>query len=255
MATSAVGAPASLPLLAVEDVHVSFGAVRALRGASLEVRLGEVTAIIGDNGAGKSTLIKCISGVHQPSAGRLRFAGEEVALASPRAARALGIETLYQELALVDDLTVYENMFLTRERMRGVGPLRVLDRRGMAAAAVSMLEGFDVRLPSSQTRVRRLSGGQRQAIAIARAVAWGSELIVMDEPTAALGVRERKRVEELIRRLTSEGRSFLVISHNFEQVMDVGDSVYVMRQGRVVAHRRCAETSGQELVALVTGAE
>jgi simple sugar transport system ATP-binding protein len=246
---------ASSSLLEVDDLHMHFGAVHALRGASLQVRRNEVTAIIGDNGAGKSTLIKCIAGVHQPSAGRIRFDGDEVAIDSPRAARDLGIETLYQDLALVDDLTVYENMFLTRERTRGIAGLRFMNRRAMLAEARTMLEAFDIDSPSPGERVRRLSGGQRQAIAIGRAVKWGSRLIVMDEPTAALGVRERKRVEGLIGRLARAGRTFLVITHNFEEVMEVGDSVYVMRQGRVVAHRRCAETSGQELVALVTGAD
>jgi simple sugar transport system ATP-binding protein len=241
-------------LLEVDDLHVEFGAVHALRGASLHVPANEVTAIIGDNGAGKSTLIKCIAGVHRPAAGSIRFDGVEVAIESPRSARAMGIETLYQDLALVDDLTVYENMFLAREHTSPIAGLRFMRRRAMAAQTRAMLERFDLDLPAPHVRVRRLSGGQRQAIAIGRAVEWGSRLIVMDEPTAALGVRERKRVEDLVRRLAAEGRTFLIITHNFEQVLEVADAVYVMRQGRVVAHRRCDETSGHELVALVTGA-
>jgi simple sugar transport system ATP-binding protein len=245
---------ATLPVLQVENVGKNFGNVVALQGASLSAQRGEITAIIGDNGAGKSTLIKCISGVHPHDRGEIRFDGGTVSFSSPEEARSAGIETVYQNLALVDDLTIWQNLFLNRELKRGIGPIRFLDRRAMAQRSKEMLSRLDIHIPSVEARVRRLSGGQRQAVAISRATGWGSRLIIMDEPTAALGHRESSRVEELILRLRDEGHSILVISHNFDQVLRISDQVWVMRQGRVTGGRRTKDTTGDELVAMVTGA-
>jgi len=242
-------------LLACTGVDKSFGNVRALQDASLTLARGEITALIGDNGAGKSTLVRCISGVHQPDAGEITFDGDQVHFSSPEDARRAGIETVHQNLALVEDLTIWQNMFLNREVVRSVGPLKVLDRRAMQARAQEMLADLVVNLPSVKSRARRLSGGQRQAIAISRAAGWGSELVIMDEPTAALGVQETARVEDFIRRLRTDGLTVLLISHNFDQVMRLADQVWVMRAGRVVAGRRTDQTTGAELVALITGAQ
>ena len=185
----------------------------------------------------------------------MRFRGEEVTVTSPQHAKELGIEAVFQDLALFDDLRLWQNMFIGRELRRGIGPLSLLHKKEMASRADTMVRPLAVNVPDVQRTVRSMSGGQRQVVAIARAVAWGSELVIMDEPTAALGVRERTEVEELVLRLRGEGRSFLLISHSFDQVMKLADAVWVMRQGRAVAHRRVADTSGQELVALVTGAK
>jgi D-xylose transport system ATP-binding protein len=243
---------APVPLLEVEDVTKAFGNVVALRGVSLSARAGEVTAIIGDNGAGKSTLIKCIAGVHRPDGGELRFDSEPVSFASPEEARRHGIETVYQNLALIDDLSVWQNLFLNRE-LTLAGRVPLLNRREMRRRAVSLLHDLDVDVPSVRARVRRLSGGQRQAVAISRAVAWGSRLVIMDEPTAALGVRETAKVEDFIRRLRQRGLAVLVISHNFDQVLRLSDQVWVMLNGRVVGGRRTADVTGDELVAMITG--
>lgn len=242
-------------LLEVDDLTKSFGAVQALRGASLACRSGEVTAIVGDNGAGKSTLIKCLTGMQRPTSGTVRFRGQPVSLHSPDNARALGIETVYQDLALVDDLTVWQNLFLNREVYRGIGPLRILNKRAMVAAAQRTIDDLQVSVPSVRSTVRRLSGGQRQAVAISRAVNWGSALVIMDEPTAALGLRETAAVEALIRRLRDRQVTVLIISHNLDQVFRICDQVWVMRQGRVVAGIRTADTTSDRVVALITGSE
>ena len=242
-------------LLDISDLRLQFGNVTALGGATMHARQGEVTAIIGDNGAGKSSLVKCVLGVNRPTGGTMRFRGEEVTVTSPQHAKELGIEAVFQDLALFDDLRLWQNMFIGRELRRGVGPLSLLRKKEMASQADTMVRPLAVNVPDVQRTVRSMSGGQRQVVAIARAVAWGSELVIMDEPTAALGVRERTEVEELVLRLRAEGRSFLLISHSFDQVMKLADAVWVMRQGRAVANRRVADTSGQELVALVTGAK
>lgn len=245
---------ASDVLLLIDKASKWFGAVHALTDVTIWASSGEITAIIGDNGAGKSTLIKCVSGVHAPTDGRILFGGEPVHFTSPEDARRAGIETVYQNLALVNDLTIWQNMFLNRELVRQLGPLSFLDQRTMRREAASMLSRLEVNIPSIDARVRRMSGGQRQAIAICRAASWGSRLVIMDEPTAALGVRETARVEELILRLRDDGMAVLLISHNFDQVMRLSNQVWVMRSGRLVGGRRTDETSGTELVAMITGA-
>ncbi|MBB2912493.1 D-xylose transport system ATP-binding protein [Streptosporangium becharense] len=241
-------------LLRCENVSLSFGNVRALVDVSLTLRRGEITALVGDNGAGKSTLVRCVSGIHRPQSGRIFFDGDEIAFHSPEDAREAGIETVHQNLALVEDLTVWQNLFLNREIVRRMGPVAVLDRRAMQARAKEMVSTLAVNVPAVRSRVRRLSGGQRQAVAICRAAGFSSKLVIMDEPTAALGVQETARVEELILRLRDEGHSVLLISHNFAQVIRLSDQVWVMRAGRCVGGRRTAGTTGEEIVSLVTGA-
>lgn len=242
-------------ILEVNDLRKSFGAVEALRGANLVCKAGEVTALVGDNGAGKSTLIRCITGVHPASGGSIRFKGDEVAFNAPTEARHLGIETVYQDLALVEDLTVWQNMYLNREITRGWGPLRWLDRRGMIAQTEAKLGRLLVNMPPVKAKVRRLSGGQRQSISIGRAASWGSALVIMDEPTAALGLRERGAVETLIGNLRGEGIAQLVISHDLEQVMRISDSVWVMRGGETIAHWRTSEVDRTQIVAAIAGGD
>ena len=241
-------------LLDVDHVSLSFGSVRALADVSLTVRQGEITALVGDNGAGKSTLVRCMSGVHRPDDGQITFDGAATDFHSPEDAREAGIETVHQNLALVEDLTVWQNLFLNREITRGVGPLAFLDRRAMQRQAEQMVSTLAVNVPAVRSKVRRLSGGQRQAVAICRAAGFTSKLVIMDEPTAALGVQETARVEELIRKLRDDGHAVLLVSHNFAQVMRLSDQVWVMRAGRCVAGRRTTETTGEEVVALITGA-
>ena len=249
-----VSAAGPRKMLEVRNVRKHFGPVVALDGVSISVEAGKVAAIVGDNGAGKSTLVKILTGVHQPTSGEIAFDGQPVVMHDPDEARRVGVETLFQDLALVDDLTIWQNLFLGRELTWG-GPLRLTRKRAMAEQAREMLSGLQINIPSIEARVRRLSGGQRQAVAISRAVGWNAKLTIMDEPTAALGVKERTEVENLIERLRDQGRTFLLISHNFDQVMRLSNEIWIMRNGRVVGHRRTAETSGDELVALITGAK
>jgi ABC-type sugar transport system ATPase subunit len=241
--------------LVLEGIVKRFGSVTALRGASIAARTGEVTAIVGDNGAGKSTLIKCLTGVHHPDEGRIEVDGEEVHFHAPEDSRKAGIEAVYQDLALADDLAVWQNLFLNREKTRGVGPIRVLDRRGMRREADEMVRNLSVNVPPVRSRVRRLSGGQRQAVAICRAAGFGSRIVIMDEPTAALGHRETHRAEELIAGLRDRGLAVVLISHDFAQVQRLAQRVYVMRGGRVTATLGRDEINAERLVALVTGAE
>ncbi len=236
------------------DIKKSFGSVEALRGVSIQARPGEVTAIIGDNGAGKSTLIKCISGVYASDTGQIKIDGEIVHFSTPEESRTFGIETVYQTLGLIEDLSIWQNLFLNREITKGFGPFKVLNKSKMKDEAVKMLKNLDVYIPSIKSRTRGLSGGQRQAVAICRAAGWGSRVVIMDEPTAALGVRETAKVEDLIQRMKSQGLAILLISHNFDQVLRLADHIWVMRQGNVMAGMRAKDTTGDELVALITGA-
>jgi ABC-type sugar transport system ATPase subunit len=238
-----------------KDVKKSFGSVEALKGVTLSAKPGEITAIIGDNGAGKSTLIKCISGVYSSDQGTILINGEEVNFTNPEESRTSGIETVYQTLSLIEDLSIWQNLFLNREITKGFGPFKVLNKSKMMDEASKMLKNLDVHIPSIKSRTRRLSGGQRQAVAICRAAGWGSSVVIMDEPTAALGVRETAKVEELIQRMKSQGLAILLISHNFDQVLRLADQIWVMRQGELMAGLRANETSGDELVALITGAK
>ena len=247
-------ATAAADTLVLDGIVKRFGSVTALRGASVAARTGEITAIVGDNGAGKSTLIKCLTGVHRPDEGRITVDGADVHFHSPEDSRKAGIEAVYQDLALADDLAVWQNLFLNREKTRGLGPLRLLDRRGMRREADAMVRNLSVNVPPVRSRVRRLSGGQRQAVAICRAAGFGSRIVIMDEPTAALGHRETHRAEELIAGLRDRGLAVLLISHDFAQVQRLAQRVYVMRGGRVTATLGRDEINSERLVALVTGA-
>lgn len=241
------------PVLEVRDIKKSFGAVEALRGAELLCPAGEVTALVGDNGAGKSTLIRCITGVHAPNSGTICFRGEAISFTSPTDARARGIETVYQDLALIEDLSVWQNMYLNRELTSGFGPFRKLARRRMIEETQARLGRLLVNMPPVRAKVRRLSGGQRQSIAIGRAASWGSSLVIMDEPTAALGLRERAAVETLIGNLRHEGIAQLIISHDLEQVMRISDSIWVMRGGRTIANWRTKDIDRTSVVGAIAG--
>jgi D-xylose transport system ATP-binding protein len=242
------------PLLEVVGLRKSFGSVTALNGMSLAVAEGRVAALVGDNGAGKSTLVRCVTGVHPPDEGQILYRGRPVTLSSPEDARRLGVETVYQDLALVDDLAVWQNLFLNRELVLPVPLLGLVDRRRMIRQASEILERLDVNVPSVRTAVRRMSGGQRQSIAIARAVNWGSTLVIMDEPTAALGVRETAAVERLVTGLREQGTTVLIISHDLAQVMRIADDVVVLRQGRTVGHYSTEDVDADRIVGLITGA-
>jgi ABC-type sugar transport system ATPase subunit len=244
-------AAVSTALVRVDRVRKQFGAVVALQEVTLDIEPGEIVALVGDNGAGKSTLIKIIAGVHQPTSGDILLEGEPVQLASPTDAREHGIEVVYQDLALADLQPVYMNCFLGRELVRG--PLRRLDRDRMATETQQLLDELDVRVPSPRAKIRDLSGGQRQGVAIARATHWAQRLVLMDEPTAALGVRETRRVEDIILRLRERGRAIVIVSHSLDQVFRVSDRICVLRRGKQVGIRSTKKTTGDEIVSLITG--
>jgi simple sugar transport system ATP-binding protein len=242
------------PLLEVNGLRKSFGPVRALSGAGLSLRAGEVLALIGDNGAGKSTLIKHISGVYKADAGEIRLNGALLDLRGPADARRLGIETVYQDLALADDLSVGANVFLGREPVRRwLGPLAVIDNRKIRDETDALLSRVESRIPPKARTVSRLSGGQRQAVAIARALYWQSKVVILDEPTAALAVMEREHVIQLARRLAREGIGVIYIGHNLIEILEVADRVAVMFQGRVVHVTPVAKTTQQDLIKYMTG--
>jgi D-xylose transport system permease protein len=237
------------PLLRLRGVAKHFGAVQALDGADLEVRAGEVTALCGDNGAGKSVLIKCIAGIHEPDAGDILWDGRRVRIRSPRDASALGIEVVYQDLALCDNLDVVQNMFLGRERLRN----GLLDEDSMERAASATLSDLRVvTLQSVRRAVAFLSGGQRQSVAVAKAVMWNSKLVILDEPTAALGVAQTRQVLDLVRRLADQGLAVIVISHNLNDVFAVADRLAILRLGRMVGAGKASEFDPQLAVELMT---
>jgi ABC-type sugar transport system ATPase subunit len=246
------------PVLSVRDVSKSFGGVRALKGVSLEIYRGEILALVGDNGAGKSTLVKIISGAHQPTSGDLLLEDEPLALASPAEARARGIETVYQHLALVDKFDVTANFFLGKEvTLTGwLKPFGFMRQRKMRRLAGDKLHDLHIKIPGlAEATVERMSGGQRQAVAIGRAAFWQSKLLLLDEPTAALGVEESAEVLRLMREMVSEqGTTILMVSHNMEHVWSVCDRIVVLRQGEKVANVRKEESSLSEVVGFITGA-
>lgn len=239
------------PLLQMRDINKSFGPVHVLHDVDFNVYAGEVTALVGDNGAGKSTLIKCIAGINQIDTGEILFAGKPVHIHGPSDAAALGIEIVYQDLALADNLDIVQNMFLGRE-MHGV--LRItLDEASMERRARQALASLSVRtIKSVRQRVASLSGGQRQTVAIAKAVLWESKVVVLDEPTAALGVSQTHQVLELVRRLADSGAGVVLISHNMNDVMRVADRVDALYLGRLAAEVNAKETSTGQLVELIT---
>ncbi len=245
------------PILTLQGISKHFGAVQALTAVDFKVGLGEVVALVGDNGAGKSTLVKVIAGTHPPEEGVILFEGREVRLRGPSDATALGIETVYQDLALADNLDVVENMFLGREMVRRlvkrvVEPLTEIE---MEKRAIGVLESLNVRtVRSVRTPVATLSGGQRQSVAISRAVLWNSKIVLLDEPTAALGVAQTAQVLALIRRLREQHLGVILISHNLSDIFEVADRIVVLRLGRRVAMYRREETTPEAVVAAITGA-
>jgi D-xylose transport system ATP-binding protein len=237
------------PLLELVGVDKSFGPVHVLRQVDFTALPGQVTALVGDNGAGKSTLVKCVSGIHAADAGQIMFDGQPVRIHTPKDAAGLGIEVVYQDLALCDNLDIVANMFLGRERMRGV----VLDESTMEELAAKTLAGLSVRtMTSLRQHVASLSGGQRQTVAIAKAVLWDSRLVILDEPTAALGVAQTAQVLELVRQLADNGLAVIMISHNLNDVFAVADRIAVLYLGQMVAQVPATELTQAQVVELIT---
>jgi len=248
----------AVPLVEMRGISRAFGGVAALQNVDLAVHRNEVVALLGDNGAGKSTLIKILSGAHQQDEGEIHFEGKLVRLSSPRTAMALGIETVYQDLALCDNLDVPTNLFLGRELMRPIlGPLiSIFDRRRMAGETRDLLGRLKIELGSLQIPVRSLSGGQRQSVAIAKSVYFNAKLVIMDEPTAALGVRQTEKVLGLVRELRQSGLAIVYISHILEDVFRVADRMVVLKNGRKVGERLTARTDRDEIVRMmITGVD
>ena len=246
----------SEPLLSIRNLTKVFGGLVAVDNVSLEVRRGEVVGLLGDNGAGKSTLIKCVSGVHQPEEGEIIFDGARVDFATPLDARRAGIETIYQDLALANNLDVGANIFLGREvkKRRLGGFVQTLDDKLMERESSKTLDALQIRFPTLTQPIEKLSGGQRQAVAIARAVYWDAKLMIMDEPTNNLGVPEQHKVLELIRTLRDHDVPVILITHILPDAFAVADRVIVMHRGRKVAEKATAETNAEELVQYMVGA-
>ncbi len=240
-----------IPVLSLKNIHKAFGGVVAIENFSLDLNAGEIVALVGDNGAGKSTLIKIVSGVHAPSDGEMKLNGEAVTFADASTARSRGIEVVYQDLALADQQPVYMNMFLGREPVKG--PLRLLDRKKMISDTQELVDELDVRIPSARATIRDLSGGQRQGVAIARATHWAKKLILLDEPTAALGVAETAKVEKIIQGLRERNIAILIISHSLDQVFRLSDRICVLRRGKQIGVRDARKTDKNEIVAMITG--
>ncbi len=239
----------STPILSLRGVNKSFGPVHVLKNVDLDVYTGQVTALVGDNGAGKSTLIKCIAGIYSPDGGDFLFEGNKVEISGPREATALGIEVVYQDLALCDNLDIVHNMFLGREVKKGY----VLNESNMESLARKTLDGLSVRtVKSIRQTVSSLSGGQRQTVAIARAVLWNSKLVILDEPTAALGVAQTEQVLHLVRRLADNGLAVILISHNLVDVFEVADNIAALYLGTMAAQVNKSEVSTNQVIELIT---
>jgi ABC-type sugar transport system ATPase subunit len=251
-----ISAPEQESVLEAVEVTKRFGGVLALNGVSIAFPKRTVTAIVGDNGAGKSTLIKIFAGAYPTYDGEIRVEGEPTHFRSPLDARASGIETVYQDLALAPDLDVVANLYLGRELTSGVGVgrlFRFMRQKAMRAEAREAMTALGITIPSLSVEARSLSGGQRQGIAIARAARWSSRVVILDEPTAALGVQETGKVEEMIRSLADRGLTIILVTHRLDQVFRLADRVAVLRRGRLVGIRRTAETDGDEVVKMITG--
>jgi ABC-type sugar transport system ATPase subunit len=242
------------PLLQARLITKRFGALQALVDVDVDIHTGEVLAILGDNGAGKSTFIKILSGAYEPSAGTLLLDGAPVSFASPQDAADVGIATIFQELALSENLSIAENVFLGRELVRRVLGVPFLKRQAMKQKVAELLHTLEAHISDPEAAVGSLSGGQRQAVAISRALNLNARLVIMDEPTAALAVAETRKVLQLIRRLTEGGRAVILISHNMHDVFEVADRIVVFRRGRKIAERRRSETDPEEVVSFITGA-
>jgi D-xylose transport system ATP-binding protein len=242
------------PVLDMRGISKQFGAVQALADVRFDVRASEVVALVGDNGAGKSTLIKVISGIYKPDRGTVRWEGREVSVGSPNDAAALGIATVYQDLALCDNLDVVANLFLGHEMATAGGPLGLMDELTMERRAVEVLRRLSVKIPSVRIPIASLSGGQRQSVAVARSVMGDNKVVLLDEPTAALGVAQTHEVLELIKRLREQGLGVVLISHNLANVLEVADRITVLRLGKWVGTFDAKATSHEQLVAFMTGA-
>ena len=244
-------------ILSTHDLTKHYGGVQALEGANFTLQKGEHVAIMGDNGAGKSTFVRQITGVEQRTRGDVYFDGKPVNFAGPIDAREAGIETVFQTLALADHLDVPDNLFLGREKtkLNWLGPFRFLDYKQMRQDTVDGLNKTGVKIPNIRNNIQRMSGGQRQCVAIARTATFHSKMTIMDEPTAALGVQETAQVENIIRTLKEQGEPLILVSHNMRQVFDLVDRIVVFRRGRIVANLMKDETDGQDVVAYITGAK
>jgi fructose transport system ATP-binding protein len=241
-------------ILKTEGLTKHYGGVHALVGANFELAPGEHVAIVGDNGAGKSTFVRQITGVESRTDGKVWFDGADVQFSGPLEAREAGMECVFQNLALADDLDVPSNLFLGREIIKwNLGPFSILNRRAMREATVDALKRTAVRIPNILNPIRNMSGGQRQCVAIARSATFASKLIIMDEPTAALGVQETAQVENIIKSLKVQGVPLILVSHNLRQVFDLVDRIIVFRRGHIVASLRREETDGNDIVSYITG--
>jgi len=250
-----MNANGSAPVLELKGVSKSFGPVQALNDVNFEVHAGEVVALVGDNGAGKSTLVKTIAGIHTLDSGTISFEGQDVHITTPSDAVALGIATVYQDLALCDNLDVVENLFLGREELSSGPPvLAPLDEVGMEKQTGELLENLAVTITDVRAEVGTMSGGQRQQVAIARSLLGEPKLVMLDEPTAALGVRQTAQVLALVKRLRERGYGVLVISHNLADVFEVADRIYVLRLGREAGDFKAGEANQEQVVAAITGA-
>ena len=239
----------STPLLSLKGINKSFGPVHVLKDVHLDIYPGQVTALVGDNGAGKSTLIKCIAGIYTPESGEIIFEGNKVDIDGPRAATALGIEIVYQDLALCDNLDIVHNMFLGREEKKGIK----LNETSMESLARKTLDGLNVRtVKSIRQTVSSLSGGQRQTVAIARAVLWNSKVVVLDEPTAALGVAQTEQVLNLVRRLADKGLAVVLISHNLNDIFQVADNIAALYLGNMAAQVKKTDVTTNQVIELIT---
>jgi len=244
------------PILKVQGLTKRFGGLTAVDRVDMEVSRGEVVGLLGDNGAGKSTLIKMISGVYHPDEGRIFFEDKEMKPGNPMHSLELGIETLYQDLALAENLNVYANIFLGREITKSfLGFIPVLDHDAMHSEARKVLDRLDIEIPSLRNQIKNLSGGQRQAVSISRSIYWNAKLLIMDEPTAALGVAEQKKVLDLVRTLRSQDIPIIIISHQLYDIFSVCDRLVIMRRGQKVAERITKETTPDEVVGLIIGSD
>ena len=245
---------AETPVVKMKGIGKNFGAIKALDDVTITLHRGEVLGIVGDNGAGKSTLIKILSGVYQPDKGDIYFEGNKVKFNSPIEARKMGIETIYQDLALIDDLSVYHNIFLAKEQfLNGMPVVRFLDNKKMKTSAARFLTDLKIEIPEIDAKVRLLSGGQRQAIAIARSVFFSAKVLIMDEPTAALGVVETKRVLDLIETLKKrKDVSIIIIAHNLAHVLSVVERLVILSRGKVIAEREGKETSIDDVTRIIS---
>jgi D-xylose transport system ATP-binding protein len=248
-ATAPVPPAGAAPLLSLRGIDKSFGAVQVLHGVDLDVRAGQVTALVGDNGAGKSTLVKCIAGIYTIDSGEYVFDGRPVSISGPKDTADLGIEVVYQDLALCDNLDIVQNMFLGREKKHGL----LLDETSMEELARQTLASLSVRtVRSVRQLVSSLSGGQRQTVAIAKAVLWNSRVVLLDEPTAALGVAQTRQVLDLVRRLADNGLGVVLISHNLNDVFEVADDITALYLGRAAATVRTSDVTYSQVVELIT---